>query len=402
MKSPDPSTPHSPAPPSSGPESCSSVFSAYFCIFNVSFSAGLLPNYCILDHISSSSQIKTIRAPHTKCPWAPCIPPTTAAMAFPFSHTQTLNKRARTHCLPLLTSHSHSSPHPVPAFPGQIQTSSPMTTTAKSQIDSSTMWLNFPPSTKHFDHSIYSSWDNLLLGLVLRASWFSSQLSDQPPSQASFSLFMLWRLMCLESLCLTPFLLSSLFQAEVLNLESTTSWCPWFWSHKPYRDFWVCYFSGEKAKAFSRFPKRAVTSIWWNFIVLGHFTFCPGFVNSPQAEDFWVFVSSFYVFLKKDVSQPRCFTVISNSIGPKPNSLSSPETWIIFLSYQSFQATKIISFSPSMFNRGLSPLILLFLHYSWAYTLLPSPHYYLGLSQELTNFFYKGPNSKGSKLCGLV
>lgn len=122
VKSPDTSTPHPPAPPSSGPDSCSSVFSAYFYIFNISLSAGLLPNYCILDYASSSSQIKTIPAPHTKCPVAPCVPPTTTAMAFPFSHIQTLNKRARTHCLPFLTYHSHSRPPPVPAFPRQIQT----------------------------------------------------------------------------------------------------------------------------------------------------------------------------------------------------------------------------------------------------------------------------------------
>lgn len=331
-------TPHLPALSPTEPESCSSVFLAFFYIFNFSLSAGLWSYYYILGYISSSSQIKTMPAPHTNCPLAPSILPTTTAIAFLFSHFQTLNKRACISCLPFLTSRSHSSPHPVSTFPWQSQTK--LTHDHHCRIPNRRFnhvtELLF--STKHFDHSSYSLWHMLLLGSVLKTSWFFSP-TLWPASQAPFFLtcFESW---CPSKACAWPASCSQVcFRPEVLNLESRTSWCSWFWSQKPSGDFWGCYFSGEMAKALSRFPTGAVTHWWWNLIVLGRFTFCPGFIDVPQGDIFWILISSSYIFLKKDVSQPISLTVTSNSLCTRPNSLSSPET------HQSFQGTKMICFS---------------------------------------------------------
>ena len=49
----------------------------------------------------------------------------------------------------------------------------------------------------------------------------------------------------------------------------------------------------------------------------------------------------------------------------------------------------------------IKPLILLLLYHHWACVFLPSPPYCLGWSQELINFYYKGPNGKQLRLCGL-
>ena len=114
-------------------------------------------------------------------------------------------------------------------------------------------------------------------------------------------------------------------------------------------------------------------------IVLGHFTCCPEFIHPLQDEDLWIFISRPYIFLKPQSCVPNldfsgCFSVVQScltlcslmdcsapgfhvlcylpelqfivilmsllfdSIYPKPNPLSPPETWILFPSYRSSQA----------------------------------------------------------------
>lgn len=102
-------------------------------------------------YLSSPSQIKIMRAPHTNSPSAPCTLLTATAIAFLLSHTQTLNRRA------FLNSHSHSSPHPVSTFHRQIQTK--LTHDHHCQISNRLFnhVAELLSSTKHVDHSVHSS-----------------------------------------------------------------------------------------------------------------------------------------------------------------------------------------------------------------------------------------------------
>ena len=278
----------------------------------------------------------------------------------------------------------HLQPSPSLQFPREVQTN--LAHDHCHQIPdglSSTTWLNLSKPQNTWPFNLF------FLGWVFRAPWPSSLLSDQLPSQApSFPLPTPLILMCSPKAILDLFAFKFV-PDQKFSILSPRLHCD-SGTINPYEEFWVCSFSHQKAKILvdsprvlwpvNRKKKKIYIYIYiytykHTYIYIYIYMSClrsfhllswlhPSFATSrpyiphkPQScmsnLDFCccsVVQLCLTLCDLVDCSTPGfyvlCYllelqfifilmTLIFDSIYPKPNLLSSPETWILFPSKSS-------------------------------------------------------------------
>ena len=179
--------------------------------FSTALSAGSLPKYKTQVHLGLRQEQH--HTPTVHCHNCPLFSPKPLQKG--------LHSLSTLPHLPLML---QPSPHPI--FLSDVQAK--LTHDHNHQASmrcSSTMNLNFSMSTEHFDPSIYPSSDIFPLGFVPKHLSF---LLVVLTSLLSRLLFLCPHLKCLCALTRLDSLFALEGRPEILDLESRTSWCPWF------------------------------------------------------------------------------------------------------------------------------------------------------------------------------